>query len=129
MARVGVVVAGINGAIAIAAAAYGRHSVVDEYSRELLSIAANYQLGHAVALLAVACLAELSEAGWASAAGVAAACFAAGTALFCGTLYVLGIGGFLVMEGAAPVGGLLLISGWLALAFMGFQGAGVRRGR
>ncbi len=129
VARVSTVVGGINGALAIAAAAYGRHQLGDEYSREIFSIAASYQLGHAIALLGVACLAELSEASWASPAGVAAASFATGTALFSGTLYVLGIGGLLVIEGAAPVGGLLLIFGWLVLAFIGIRGMGARRGR
>lgn len=129
VARVCAVAGGINGALAIAAAAYGRHQVADEYSREILSIAASYQLGHAIALIGVACLAELSEASWASPAGVAAACFATGTALFCGALYILGIGGLLVIEGAAPVGGLLLIFGWLALTFIGLRRVGARRDR
>lgn len=112
---------GANGAFAIAAAAYGRHDVVDAYPREIISIAANLQLGHAVALLALAALAELTDSRWGSAAGLAATSFALGTILFSGTLYVLGLSGVLLLEGAAPAGGLLLIVGWLTIAFMGLR--------
>jgi uncharacterized membrane protein YgdD (TMEM256/DUF423 family) len=113
--------AGANGAFSIAAAAYGRHDVVDAYPREVISIAANLQLAHAVALLALAALAELTGSRWASAAGLAATSFALGTVLFSGTLYVLGLYGVLLLEGSAPAGGLLLIVGWLVITFMGLR--------
>lgn len=113
--------AGANGAFSIAAAAYGRHDLVDAYPREIVSIAANLQLAHAVALLALAAFAELTGSRWASAAGLAATSFALGTVLFSGTLYVLGLYGVLLLEDAAPAGGLLLIAGWLAIVFMGLR--------
>jgi uncharacterized membrane protein YgdD (TMEM256/DUF423 family) len=112
---------GTNGAFAIAAAAYGRHDLADAYPREIVSIAANLQLAHAVALLGLAAFAELTDARWASAAGLAATSFALGTILFSGTLYVLGLYGVVLLEGAAPAGGLLLIVGWLTIAFMGLR--------
>lgn len=113
--------AGANGAFAIAAAAYGRHDLADAYPREIVSIAANLQLAHAVALLGLAALAELTDSRWASTLGLAATSFALGTILFSGTLYVLGLYGVLLLEGAAPAGGLFLIVGWLVIAFMGLR--------
>jgi uncharacterized membrane protein YgdD (TMEM256/DUF423 family) len=118
---------GVNGALSIAAAAYGRHDLVDAYPREIVSIAANLQLAHAVALLGVAGLAEVTRSHWISAAGLAAGCFALGTVLFSATLYVLGLAGVLLLEGAAPAGGLLLMVGWLVIAFIGVRGLMRRR--
>lgn len=120
---------GANGAFSIAAAAYGRHDLVDGYPREIVSIAANLQLVHGVALLGVAGLAETIGSRWVSAAGLAAACFGLGTILFSGTLYVLGLSGLLLLEGAAPAGGLLLIAGWLVIAFIGLRGLMTGRDR
>jgi uncharacterized membrane protein YgdD (TMEM256/DUF423 family) len=54
-----------------------------------------------------------------SATGVAAAAFTLGTILFSGTLYAVGMLGFLPVQGVAPAGGMLLIGGWLAVAFIG----------
>jgi uncharacterized membrane protein YgdD (TMEM256/DUF423 family) len=120
---------GANGALSIAAAAYGRHELVDAYPRELVSIAANLQLAHAVALLGVAAFAEITGSAWVSAAGLAAVCLALGMMLFSGTLYVVGLSGVLLLEGAAPAGGLLLILGWLVIAFIGLRGLTTRRDR
>ena len=46
----------------------------------------------------------------------AGALFAAGTLLFSGTLYIEAITGSAPLPMAAPIGGTLLIVGWLALA-------------
>lgn len=121
LASVCVVLAGINGAIAVAAGAYGRHGLADAYPREIVAIAADYQLAHALALGGLACLAELLDVRGASAAGAAAGAFSLGIILFSGTLYALGITGFLIAPGAAPAGGILLIAGWLTLAFIGIR--------
>jgi uncharacterized membrane protein YgdD (TMEM256/DUF423 family) len=121
--------AGAHGAFSIAAAAYGRHDLVDAYPRDVVSIAANLQLAHAVALLGVAGLAEITCSRWISAAGLAVGCFALGIILFSGTLYALGLSGVLLLEGAAPAGGLLLIVGWLVIAFIGLRGLMTRQDR
>jgi uncharacterized membrane protein YgdD (TMEM256/DUF423 family) len=113
------VAAGINGVLAVAAGAYGRHALTEPYPREIMAIASQYQLGHALALIAVAGLADRLEARWLSAAGFAAAAFTLGILLFCGTLYALALGGELPVTGTAPTGGFLLMLGWLALAWIG----------
>lgn len=113
--------AGVNGAIAVAAAAYGRHALGDSYAREVVAIGASYQLGHALALMGLASLAALLNAGFASPIALAACAFTLGTIFFSGTLYAVGMLGFLPVQGAAPIGGLFLIGGWLAVAFLGVR--------
>lgn len=114
-----VVLAGLNGFLAVAAGAYGRHAVGGEYPREMFAIASHYQIVHALALVAVAWLAVELEARWVSVTGLAAVAFFLGTVLFSGTLYLLGLSGDVPMAGAAPVGGFLLMAGWLSLAWTG----------
>jgi uncharacterized membrane protein YgdD (TMEM256/DUF423 family) len=73
---------------------------------------------HALALTAIVLLAAtsgragvlaercLATAGW---------CFLAGLLLFPGSLYLQGAGAPAVLGSLAPLGGILLIAGWLAL--------------
>jgi uncharacterized membrane protein YgdD (TMEM256/DUF423 family) len=74
---------------------------------------AEYQMYHALALLAVGVLAgprpgkAVHIAGW---------CFLLGIVCFSGSLYVLTITGQRGWGMVAPIGGTLLIVGWFALA-------------
>jgi uncharacterized membrane protein YgdD (TMEM256/DUF423 family) len=109
--------AGVNGALAVAVGAAAAHVASDVASaRELLRTGSDYQLWHALALLATALLMARAE-GWARRlAGTAAAAFASGVLLFSLSLYWAALGGRPV---AAPFGGSLLILGWLLLAAAG----------
>ena len=75
--------------------------------------AAEYQLTHALALLAVGLLARdrsprlLTVAGWS---------FLGGIVLFSGSLYVLVITGVRVLGAITPIGGVLFLIGWASLA-------------
>lgn len=91
------------------------HGPVPGAARGIAETAADYQLLHGLALLAVALAAGLqkgederglSGAGWG---------FAFGIALFSGSLY-LRSAGLGAVSGLAPLGGMLLIIGWIALA-------------
>ena len=74
---------------------------------------------HALALLGVALLVgrapaparSLSFAGWG---------FLAGSVLFSGTLYVMGMTGLRGLGAVVPVGGILLLGGWAALFAYGW---------
>jgi uncharacterized membrane protein YgdD (TMEM256/DUF423 family) len=103
-----------NGLISVAAGAYGRHGPFTDYQREMFAIAVQYQATHALALVACAWLASRPEAGRRLAAA-AGACFALGIVLFSGTLYWFGVTQALPAAGAAPLGGFLLMAGWLLL--------------
>ncbi len=75
--------------------------------------AAEYQLTHALALLAVGLLARdhsrrsLTVAGWS---------FIGGIVLFSGSLYVLVITGVRALGAITPLGGVLFLIGWASLA-------------
>ena len=69
--------------------------------------AANYQLIHAVAAL-VALRVEARGPAW---------LFVAGGAVFAGTLYLMALGAPRWLGAVTPIGGALLIGGWLWLAW------------
>lgn len=122
LSRVWIVLGGLLGALGVAAGAYGRHGALEPAGREMVAIAVDYQLWHALALLAAAWLGGrfVGVSGWlAHAAGAA---FLFGVILFSGTLYVFGLTGAVPVEGAAPAGGLLMIGGWIFLALAGILG-------
>jgi len=105
--------AALSGALAVMAGAYGAHGAHGE-AAEWLRTGSHYQLVHAVAAL-VALGRPLGRAtGW---------CFVGGGALFAGTLYAMAFGAPLWFGAITPLGGLLLIAGWLTL------GVGAWRGR
>ncbi|HUH83335.1 MAG TPA: DUF423 domain-containing protein [Stellaceae bacterium] len=112
--------AGLSGALAVAAEAAARHlSAGDAHRLELVAIAARYGLIHSLALFAAAVFAASwrrgAGRGWLIAAGWA---FAAGLGLFCGSLYLLALGGPAVVAAATPIGGTFFIVGWAALFVM-----------
>jgi uncharacterized membrane protein YgdD (TMEM256/DUF423 family) len=86
-------------------------------SAEMLAVfetGARYQMYHALALLAVAWASTrwpgvpMQLAGW---------CFATGTVLFSGSLYVLSLSGIRALGAVTPFGGVLFLIGWLAFAW------------
>ncbi len=113
LARLWLALAGLNGAIGVAAGAHGWHALGGD---AMFAIASTYQLVHAAALVGVAWLAAR---GGGPSSTVAGTCFALGIVLFSGTLYALVLLDVVLVPGAAPVGGFLLIAGWLALVWAG----------
>ena len=111
-------IAALNGFIAVAAGAYGHHTLAtsDSGFRDIFETGVTYQMWHALALLAVAWLVEMKgpAAGPARLAGIL---FTAGIVGFSGSLYYLGLTGHLPLRFAAPLGGILLMAGWAALAW------------
>ena len=110
----------LNGLCATAAGAYAAHGfkAPEPVLEKAFATGVEYQFWHALALLAVAWLAERGESAgkkpWlVRLAGLA---FVLGIALFSGTLYVFGASGAVWMSGAAPAGGILLMTGWALLA-------------
>jgi len=104
------------GFTAVAAGAFGGHLLKTRLIPEMLAVyevGVRYHLIHAVALLACAWAAVqyphplTRSAGW---------LFLAGTILFSGSLYALALTGIKGLGAVTPVGGLLLLAGWLCLA-------------
>ena len=103
MSRV-VALAAVSAALAIGAGAFGAH-VAGPRAAELLRTGAGYQLAHAAAAVA---LAPRDPA----VAGV----LLASAALFALSLYALAVGAPSAVGIMTPIGGSVMIGGWLWLA-------------
>ena len=104
-----------NGFVAVAVGSFAAHGLEGRVSAEAqgwIATGLDYQMAHALALLAVAWLAghgggwPVAAAGWA---------FLAGCVLFSGTLYVMALTGAAGLGIVVPVGGLAFLAGWAAL--------------
>ncbi|MGO9673553.1 MAG: DUF423 domain-containing protein [Methylocella sp.] len=111
LALIAAAFAGIAGASGVGLAAAGAHVSASP----LLTTAADFLLIHAVAALALAGLALASprRGGWFI---CAAALVLLGGFLFCGDLSARALAGARLFSMAAPIGGSLLILGWLVSA-------------
>lgn len=107
----------VSALIAVAAGAFGAHTLVGRLPADRLAVyetAARYQIYHAFALLAVAWAATqwssraVSASGW---------LFVAGTVLFSGSLYALSLTGVRWLGAITPLGGLAFVAGWACLAW------------
>lgn len=100
------VLAALSGTLAVAAGARGAHGAVGDPA-DWLKTGAQYQMVHAVAAL-IALRLEARGPGW---------LFVAGAAVFAGTLYLMALGAPRWFGAITPVGGALMIGGWLWLAW------------
>jgi uncharacterized membrane protein YgdD (TMEM256/DUF423 family) len=107
----------VSGGVAVAAGAFGAHALRSRLPPDLLAAfqtGAQYQLAHALALLACGWAAGRSPGGAATAAGWL---FLAGTVLFSGSLYALALSGLRGLGAITPFGGIAFLGGWAALAW------------
>jgi uncharacterized membrane protein YgdD (TMEM256/DUF423 family) len=107
--------AGLNGAVAVGFAAWGSHGAEGDAIR-WVERASQFQLLHAIALLALArhCsegLRLMRPAAWLMAAGIV---------LFSGSLYLKALAIALPVPMVTPLGGLCLMGSWLLLALGGW---------
>lgn len=101
------VFAALSGGLAVAAGAFGAHGAEGK-AAELFRTGGQYQLVHAIAALVALQLGARGPA-W---------CFVAGAALFAGSLYALAEGApGRVFGPVTPLGGAVMIAGWLWLAW------------
>ena len=119
--KIVIILAGLNAAISVGMGAYGWHNLggVPEI-REVFMMGSRYQMWHALALLGTGLLGATARDG----SGkiillLAAGCFQVGIISFSGTLYAFGLINIVPLSGAAPIGGGLLILGWLLIAGFG----------
>lgn len=115
--RVWIVWAGVQGGIAVAAAAYASHGLAGlPQAQEWARTASQMQLWHALALIAAALCCGYAQGVARVALRAAGWLFLVGSLLFCGSLYGLAFERPLPLPMAAPVGGMALILGWAAIA-------------
>jgi len=106
----------LYGLIGVLLGAFGAHALSARLTPELQAVwhtAVQYQFYHALALLAVGILARQGFAG--ASVTTATVCFALGTLIFSGSLYVLALSGVRWLGAITPIGGVLLIVGWAGL--------------
>lgn len=110
-------VGALVGACGVALGAFGAHGfaeTADPLPLQWWQTAVDYHLVHALALLAVGVAPPgLLKQSWRCVAGCL---FLAGVVLFCGALYSLALGAPVGVAHLAPLGGLALVAGWLALS-------------
>jgi uncharacterized membrane protein YgdD (TMEM256/DUF423 family) len=119
-------IAALNGFLAVAAGAFGAHGLKSRLSGDMLAVfetAARYQMYHALALLAVAWLADRAPsrpqlrystaAGWSLTVGIM---------LFSGSLYALALSGVRGLGAITPIGGVAFLIGWLLLGIAALMG-------
>ncbi|MEM1131947.1 MAG: DUF423 domain-containing protein [Pseudomonadota bacterium] len=105
------VIAALSAALAVAAGAFGAHGAAGEQEADWLRTGGFYQLIHAVGALAIM--------------GVArgpAIMLLVGAAIFSGTLYAMALGAPTWLGAITPIGGTLIIAGWLWAAWVYSRG-------
>ncbi len=105
--------AALSGFLAVAFGAFAAHGVADPQAKEWLRTGSTYEFMHALACFGCA----VAAGAGARRAGLAAAFFLAGTALFSGSLYAMALGAPRMVAVVTPVGGLLFLAGWATLAW------------
>lgn len=115
--NVWLLIAAINGFLAVAAGAFGAHGLqgkLDPHSLEVFETGARYQMYHALAIG----LAALATRGASVASAQAAAIFfLVGIVLFSGSLYVIALTGTRAFGIVTPFGGLAFLVGWATLGW------------
>ncbi|MEM7435154.1 MAG: DUF423 domain-containing protein [Myxococcota bacterium] len=126
MGRIFVILSGSLGLLAVALGAFGAHGLrarleglPDGVKRlEWWTTAAHYNLTHALALGFAAWLVQREAGAPATVAGWA---FFAGTLIFSGSLYAMTVTGQTRLGAVTPIGGALLLVGWVAVIFAGVR--------
>jgi uncharacterized membrane protein YgdD (TMEM256/DUF423 family) len=111
MARALPLLAALNGLLAVALGAFAAHALADPQAKAWAETAARFQLPHAVAVFALL--------GWRDSPAMRRAAWALtlGTLLFGLSLDALALGAPRGAAMVAPVGGTLMILGWLGVAW------------
>ena len=113
--RIWLAAAGIGGAASVALAAASAHLAASGAQPDV-DLAARFLMFHALALLGIAALSRQNAGRWLP---IAALLFIAGSVCFSGGLCLIALVDH-VFAPLIPVGGTILIMGWLALAVAAF---------
>jgi uncharacterized membrane protein YgdD (TMEM256/DUF423 family) len=110
---------GILGALAVALGAFGAHALkgmLEASGRmETFETAVKYQFYHALAMVLVGILMQRAGEDAVKWLGWSGNAFAVGVIIFSGSLYAICFTGITKFGATAPIGGLLLIAGWILL--------------
>lgn len=104
----------IFAALAVGFGAFGAHGLKSKITPEMLQVfevGVRYQMYHALGLILLGILLGGHSHLLISAAGV---CFVLGILIFSGSLYALSLSGIKAFGAATPIGGVLLLAGWIS---------------
>jgi uncharacterized membrane protein YgdD (TMEM256/DUF423 family) len=116
--------AGFHGFCAVAMGAFAAHAlkqVLDAQALAWVETGARYQLIHATALLALGGLGSRTAQERQKWLQWSAAGFAWGALFFSGSLYAMAFSGGLWLGAVTPLGGILMLAGWLNLAIFSLK--------
>lgn len=100
--------AALSAAIAVGAAAFGAHAASSAKAAEWLQTGGHYQLAHAIAALVLIRWPAMMRP---------AQILIVGSLLFAATLYAMALGAPHWLGAVTPIGGALMIAGWLWAAW------------
>ena len=121
MTRIFFIIAAGSAFMAVAAGAFGAHGLRGKLDPELLAVfelAVRYQMYCALSLIGVSFAGTqwpgnlINAGGW---------LLVIGSLLFSGSLYLLSLTGIKGLGAITPMGGVLLLAGWLCLAIGAFK--------
>jgi uncharacterized membrane protein YgdD (TMEM256/DUF423 family) len=122
--RIWLFIGAVNGALAVTLGAAGAHALdpsLADATRATFETAVRYHFIHALALIAIAALApHFPPDNGGRRLAAAGSALSIGILLFCGGLYASSAFGIAAGAHVAPIGGMLLIAGWLLLASVAF---------
>ncbi|MEQ8249137.1 MAG: DUF423 domain-containing protein [Alphaproteobacteria bacterium] len=120
MLPIWILIAAVDGAAFVVIGAAGSHGVIADPSLgRLFDTASDNHAVHALALLAIGFAGGRLNGAARGLVHTAAAAFLIGSGLFSGLLYFHAFAGSSPLPWLTPIGGALMILGWLALAAAG----------
>ncbi|WP_444906858.1 DUF423 domain-containing protein [Microbulbifer sp. EKSA008] len=122
MAKLYLLLCALFGASGVALGAFGAHGLRGKVAENLLEAyktGVQYQMIHALALFGVVLLVQ----NWGNRLSLtlSGALFTFGIIFFSGSLYALALGGPRWLGPITPLGGLMMIAGWVVLFFAAFN--------
>ena len=112
--------AALLGFFGVAAGAFGAHALKQKLSTEMFSIfevGVRYQMYHVLVILFVCWVITVTSGALALWAGWL---FVVGTVIFSGSVYLLVLTSVKTWGAVTPIGGVILLAGWLCLAASAF---------
>lgn len=114
MQKLFLIIGSVFGVISVAIGAFGAHALkgilTANQRLETFDTAVKYQFYHTIAIILVAILVEKLDSKWLGYAGWS---FTLGILIFSGSLYALCLTNITKLGAITPIGGVLMIAGWL----------------
>ena len=115
--KTAIIIAAIFGFLGVTLGAFGAHALKDKFKEEKYAknweTAVSYQFTHTFAIAITGILIHILGAS--TSLTWAMWLFTAGTIIFSGSLYILSLTGIKKLGAITPIGGLLMLSGWVLL--------------